>query len=194
MAHLNGNALHTQQTSETQIVARAIDGDADAFGILYQRYLDPIYNYIYYRVTNRLEAEDLTESVFYKAWCALDENPPKEIPFRLWLYRIAHNNVVDYYRAGKEEVGLEAIADVPDPLAGPEATLAGRERVAAVRSAVQQLKPEHQQVILCRFVVGLCHAETALVLERSEEATRALQYRALMALKDLLFVQEGPYV
>ena len=194
MAHLNGNTLHTQQASEAQIVARAIEGDADAFGILYQRYLDPIYNYIYYRVTNRLEAEDLTESVFYKAWRGLGENPPAVIPFRLWLYRIAHNNVVDYYRANKEEVGLEAIADIPDPQAEPEATLAGRERVAAVRAAIQQLKAEYQQVILCRFVVGLCHAETALVMERSEEATRALQYRALTALKDILYVQEGPYV
>lgn len=186
--------MRIQKVDEKHIVNKALNGDAAAFGELYQRYLDPIYNYVFYRVNHREEAEDLTEAVFFKAWQALSENPPREIPFRIWLYRIAHNAVVDHYRTRKDQVGLEAISELRDPIAGPESTIAGWERSVALKTAIQQLKEEHQQVIICRFIIGLCHADTAMVMKRSEEATRALQYRAIVALKNILIIQEGPYV
>jgi RNA polymerase sigma-70 factor (ECF subfamily) len=173
-------------SSEEQLVARALAGDETAFGELYERYLADIYQYIYYRVNCRREAEDLSEGVFLRAWKALDENPPREVTFRLWLYRIAHNAVVDHYRARKELVGLEVAADIPDPVAGPEEAVAGRENIAELRRAMQLLSEDQQEVLICRFITGLSHTETATVMARSEQAVRALQYRAIVGLRNLL--------
>lgn len=173
-------------TSEEQLVTRVLTGDETAFGDLYEHYLDDIYHYIYYRVSCPQEAEDLSEAVFLRAWKALDENPPDEVAFRLWLYRIAHNAVVDHYRARKELVGLEAAANIPDPIEGPEDAVAEQEKIAALRQAMQLLSEDHQQVLTCRFIAGLSHAETAAIMARSEEAVRALQYRAITGLRNLL--------
>jgi len=86
--------------SDAELIVRAVQGDADAFGDLYERYLDQIYRYVYYRVANSLEAEDLTETVFLKAWESLPgmRTNVKSMNFQAWLYRIAHNLVVDRYR------------------------------------------------------------------------------------------------
>jgi len=171
---------------EEQLVTHALTGDETAFGDLYEYYLDDIYHYIYYRVSCRQEAEDLTEVVFLRAWKALDENPPDEVAFRLWLYRIAHNAVIDHYRARKELVELEAAAEIPDPIAGPEEAATGRENIAELRRAIQFLSDDQQEVLVCRFITGLSHSETATVMARSEQAVRALQYRAIVGLRNLL--------
>jgi RNA polymerase sigma-70 factor (ECF subfamily) len=181
--------MNKQQTLDAQLLSLAVAGDADAFGDLYERYLDAIYHYVFYRVNGRQEAEDMTEAIFLRAWQALDTNPPHEAPFRLWLYRIAHNAVVDHYRTRKEQVGLEAAAHLADPKESPEASVARRERAEALKRAIMQMKEDHQEVLTCRFIVGLSHAETAVVMSRSEEAARALQYRAVNALRKRLIIQ-----
>jgi RNA polymerase sigma-70 factor (ECF subfamily) len=181
--------MNIQLASDAQLLTQALAGDADAFGDLYERYLDAIYHYMFYRVNGREVAEDLTEAVFLRAWQALDTNPPREAPFRFWLYRIAHNAVVDYYRTRKDQVELEAAAHLPDPMEGPEDLMARQERANALERAMLRLKENHQQVLTCRFIIGLGHAETAVVMSRSEEAVRALQYRAVNALRKLLIIQ-----
>jgi DNA-directed RNA polymerase specialized sigma24 family protein len=87
--------------SEAELVDLARRGDADAFGELYRLHLDAIYHYISKRVGERCEVEDLTQTVFLKAWQALEGYQPSAVPFRGWLYRIAHNKVVDHYRTQK---------------------------------------------------------------------------------------------
>lgn len=181
--------MNEQQASDAQLLTQALIGDAEAFGGLYERYLDAIYHYVFYRVNGRQEAEDLTASIFLRAWQALESNPPREAPFRLWLYRIAHNAVVDHYRTRKDQVELEAAVHLADPIEGPEALLARQERANVLKQAMRQLKEAHQQVLACRFIVGLSHAETAVVMSRNEEAVRALQYRAVNALRKLLIIQ-----
>ncbi len=185
--------MNEQQTVDDQLLVRALAGDTVAFGDLYERYLDAIYHYVFYRVNGRQEAEDLTEGVFLRAWQALDSNPPREVPFRLWLYQIAHNAVIDHYRTRREQVGLEAVAQMPDPVAGPETAVAQQEQSSALMEAMMQLKEDHQEVLISRFVVGLSHAETAVVMTRTEEAVRALQYRAIGALRKLLLIQGDNY-
>jgi RNA polymerase sigma-70 factor (ECF subfamily) len=186
--------MDEQQVQDAQLLTRALASDAAAFGDLYERYLDAIYHYVFYRVSGREEAEDLTEAIFLRAWQALDENPPREAPFRLWLYRIAHNVIVDYYRKRKDLLTLEAAALIPDPEEGPEASAVRQERADVLKQKMQQLKEDHQQVLACRFVVGLSHAETAVIMSRTEEAVRALQYRAIVALRNLLIIQEDIHV
>ncbi|MFQ5923219.1 MAG: sigma-70 family RNA polymerase sigma factor, partial [Anaerolineales bacterium] len=83
---------------ESVLVSRAVAGEAHAFGRLYESHMDAIYRYIYFRVGEPAQAEDMTEEVFVKAWEALPNYRPTEHPFTSWLYRIAHNLVVDHYR------------------------------------------------------------------------------------------------
>ena len=186
--------MNEQQVQDAQLLARALADDAAAFGDLYERYLDAIYHYVFYRVDGREEAEDLTEAIFLRAWQALDKNPPREAPFRLWLYRIAHNTIVDHYRNRKDQVGLEVVAHFLDPVEGPEAFVVRQERADALKRMMRQLKEDHQQVLTCRFIVGLSHAETAVIMARSEEAVRALQYRAIVVLRNLLVIQGDTHV
>lgn len=183
--------MNNYDISEAQLVTQALAGNTIAFGKLYELYLDEIYQYVFYRVKSHQEAEDLSEVVFLKAWQALDENPPREIPFRLWLYTISRNAVVDHYRTRKEQIGLEEVMHIPASMENPEATVSRWERAEELIDKLQQLKEDHQEVLTCRFIMGLSHAETAVVMSRSEEAVRALQYRAIVALRNLLTVEQA---
>jgi len=183
--------MNKKEVNEQELVAQALAGDTASFGLLYERYLDEIYQFVFYRVKSHQEAEDLTEAVFLKAWQALDENPPREVPFRLWLYRIARNTVIDHYRTRREQVSLDAALDVLETVDGPETLVVRRERVEELRDRLQTLNEDHQEVLTCRFVMGLSHAETAVVMSRSEQAVRALQYRAIVALRNLMTVEKA---
>src|ERR1043165_3026034 len=97
-------ASHTDGRStqeDAALIKQAVDGDSEAFGVLYVRYMDAIFRYIYYRVGQDIEAEDLTEEVFIRAWEALPSYQIGQFPFTSWLYRIAHNLVIDHPRKRK---------------------------------------------------------------------------------------------
>ena len=167
--------------TESELVALAVRRDAAAFGQLYQIHLDSIYRYIYYRVGNAAEAEDLTEQVFLKAWEHIAAYDQRGLPFAAWLYRVAHNLVVDYHRTRRPTTSLtEPLAEtLVDKAAGPEEQVERRLAAAEVAEALRTLNPEQQQIILLRFVQGLSHAEAASIMGKSEGALRVLQYRAL---------------
>ncbi|MDX1663327.1 MAG: sigma-70 family RNA polymerase sigma factor [Candidatus Promineifilaceae bacterium] len=172
---------------ERELVERAMSGDAEAFGRLYERYLDPLYRYIYFRVGNQLTAEDLTEEVFVRAWEALpDYQLPENGSISPWLYRIAHNLVVDEYRHRSRYDAVEPLLQVePGPPSVEEQAglLRSTERLA---EAVSRLEPLEQNVIILRFVEGLSHREVGAIVDRSEGACRVIQHRALAALRELL--------
>jgi RNA polymerase sigma-70 factor, ECF subfamily len=178
--------LPSSKPAEEDLIARAVQGEADAFGDLYERYLALVYRYVFYRVNDVAEAEDLTEQVFLKAWEALGHYQLRAVPFSAWLYRIAHNVVVDRHRTHKETLPLDGQLALREVASGPEDRLDWRETIESLTHALSQLSPIHQQVLTLRFISGLSHAETAWVLERSEEAVRVLQHRALGALRGLL--------
>lgn len=182
--------MNIQQTQDSELLARAQAGNKNAFGDLYEKYLDDIYQYIFYRVSNRQDAEDLTEVSFLKAWQALSTNPPQAVTFRLWMYRIAHNTVIDHYRTRDQLLSLDEAHEVRSGEARPESTVVQNEQNAWLKNAIGELKEEHQHILLCRFVIGLSHAETAVVMERSEGAVRILQLRAIEALRKILLLQE----
>lgn len=175
---------------EAALVQAAINGDADAFGALYLRYLDAIYRYVRFRVGNTGDAEDLTEQVFLKAWEALPNYRLRGVPFLSWLYRIAHNAVVDFHRRAASEAPL---AELASPAAdshsqGPGALdrLIEESEISLLADAIRRLPEDQQQVIVLRFIEGLSHAEVARVINRSQGACRVLQHRALAALHRLL--------
>ncbi len=168
-------------------MARAVRGDAEAFGDLYERYLDDIYRYIYCRVNDACETEDLTEAVFLRAWEALDRYDAGALHLRALLYRIAHNLVVDRHRARKDEAAIDGAAEPSAPAhEEPEARLLARERTAQLAAALERLDPAQRQVVSLRFVAGMSHAETARIVGKSDGAVRVLQHRALAALRAML--------
>ena len=173
----------SRELSEEQLIQRAQHGDANAFGDLYEQQLAAIYRYVFYRVGNVAEAEDLTETVFLKAWEALGHYRRREVPFSAWLYRIAHNVIVDRYRSKRDLVPFDEQTDLHDSADGPEEWMAEVETAEVLSRAIAQLSPDYQQVLALRFINGLSHAETSRVLGRSEEAVRVLQHRALHALR-----------
>ncbi len=180
-----------EQNDEPRLVARAVKRDAAAFGILYETHLDRIFRYIYYRVGSNGEAEDLTEQVFLKAWEAIDRYESRGVPFVAWLYRLAHNLVIDQYRARRVTVPLEDVGEAEEP--GLDVVDAVEDKLDAeeIRLALRKLSAEHQQLIVLRFVEGLSHAEVAQITGKSEGATRVVQYRALQALARALQSEGG---
>lgn len=163
------------------LVRRAVEGDSGAFGALYDRYLDRVYRYVYYRVGSVEEAEDLAEEVFLKAWEAIGRYREQGVPFLAWLMRLTHNHVVDYFRTRRPSAPLvETLpAGSPDPQHVAEQRLA----TEAVLRAMQGLTPEQQQVLILRFIEDLDHGEIAAMLGKNEGAVRALQFRGLTALR-----------
>jgi RNA polymerase sigma-70 factor, ECF subfamily len=175
--------------NEARWVELAAAGDFDSFAALYSCHLDTIYRYIYYRTADVHDAEDLTEQVFLQAWESMAKYRPVGSCFCNWLYRIAHNLVVDHHRRQKRrsEENLEDELELAD--ADGETALEAvitAEECAALAAAVAQLPDDQQQVLLLRFIEGLGHTEIAQIINKSEGACRVVQYRALVALKKIL--------
>ena len=177
------------EPSESLLVARARQGDKEAFGDLYELYLTEVYRYVFYRVNNRLDAEDLTEQVFLKAWKNLSEFRGKT-SFRSWIYRIAYGTVIDHYRTRKPVVVLDEnnSPEVEDPL--PEEQIINQEKADLMASVIRQLAPLQQHVLILRFINGFSTEETAEIVDRSAGAVRVIQHRALKTMQALL-VKEG---
>ncbi len=181
--------------AERGLAARASTGDRQAFGELYHQYVDKIYRYVYFKVGQQGDAEDITSQTFLRAWDAIGDYEWRDHPFGAWLFRIAHNLVVDYHRARRETVPLD---DASPQLEGrasrdslrPEGALAGIIAGDRVRKAIAQLTDEQQQVLVLRFYEGLSTGETALLMGKRSGAIRGLQFRALSALRELLDRQE----
>lgn len=174
--------------TDEELIQRACGGDRQAFGLLYERYLDDIYQYMFYRVGNTQDSEDLTEKVFLKIW----ESTPRlcsEEPirnFRAWIYRISHNLVVDHYRSRKETSPLSSNeSQYPAGRSTEEDVESLRERDLLVK-AIGQLNPQDQEIIVARFINQLSHAETAEIIRKSEGHVRVLQYRALKKLRSIM--------
>ncbi len=172
---------------EDDIVKSAIEGEASAFGLLYKHYQPKIYRFVYLKVGRREEAEDLTHHVFLKAWQNIENFKPRGFPFGSWLYRMARNQVIDSYRTKKTEASIDDIDS--DSLKSDEEAESSFDlslEVQTVRRAILQLKPEHQDVIVMRFIEDLSIKEVADALNRSEGAVKLLQHRAMEKLRAIL--------
>lgn len=168
-----------------QIILAAQKGDTEAVGALYSASFDKIFRFIYYRVGHVETAEDLTEEVFVKAFKGLHK-VTKTASFQSWLYQIARNTVIDYYRAKKETVDLEEVENTLEYDSRVIDTLSLESDQKLVVQLLDQLLTEQRIVIKLKFFEGLSNREIAELLHKSEGAIRVIQYRALTKLKDLL--------
>lgn len=183
-ARVTGKPGNPDNTTALKLVDKAAGGDCKAFGKIYDIYLERIYRYVYYKVNDKMIAEDLTEEIFVKAWGTINKYEQKGQPFSAWLYRIAHNHTVDFYRTTKREARLQeqATADIVDPVREIEEKSKQRELLKAISG----LTDKQQQVITLKFIENLDNHEIALITGMNEGAIRATQMRALVALRKKL--------
>lgn len=171
---------------DSALVARA-QQDQDAFGLLYDRYLDRIYRYCYRRLGTREAAEDATSAVFTKALTALGTYQERPGGFRAWIFTIAHNVVTDVYRdrGRRPSEPLAEDFDVVDPDPSPEEAAVASDERRRLRSLLVHLTPDQQQVIELRLA-GLSGSEIGEVLGRSRGAVNLAQHRAVKRLQRIV--------
>ncbi len=173
------------QYDDEQTIKKAKNGDAEAFGVLYEQYAEMIFRYVYSHLDNQMDAEDLTEEIFFRAWKALPKYDDRGLPFSAFLFRSARNSLIDYYRQHKTVQSLEDL-DLESGEPAPEEIVNGRLENHKLKQVLQELREDYRSVLIFRFLSGLSPEETAHAMERSVGAVRVLQHRALSALKDLI--------
>src|SRR4026207_1532565 len=169
-------------TNERQLVLQAQDGNSEAFGQLYDAYMERIYRFVYFRVEDQQTAEDITSQVFLKAWSNLDRFSFNRTPYLAWLYTIAHNAVIDHYRTRKVTTALDDVQlSQPDAAEAVENQIDLTVEMKTIKTAMQSLTDDQQQVLHLRFIEGMSNTEIAQQLGKREGAIRALQMRGLQA-------------
>jgi RNA polymerase sigma-70 factor, ECF subfamily len=172
---------------EEEVLLHASQGDQEAFGLLYERYVDRIFNYIYYRTGNVNDAEDLTARVFQRAMHHIGNYIDRGVPFSAWLYRIAHNLVANWHRdrSRRQEIPL---SDVSLVARGdhPEASLVRTQEQEALLRLIRKLPSERQQLLILKFVEHFSNAEIGQIMNRSEGAVKSLYHRTLLSLRDYI--------
>lgn len=183
---LNSSSL-SRVDGEENLIQAAVRGESSAFGTLYDLYQPRIYRFVLIKVGHREEAEDLTHQVFLSAWQNMKSYRSKGFPFSSWLYRIARNKVVDFYRTKRESSSIDQI----DPEFFIEPAVQhlnidlGIER-DRVMMAIQKLESNYQDVVVLRFVEDMSVEEVAKTLKRSSGSVKVTQHRAIKKLKEIL--------
>jgi RNA polymerase sigma-70 factor (ECF subfamily) len=177
---------------EGQIVEQA-KTDPEAFGKLYELYVEKIYNYVYYRIGNHQDAEDLTAKVFHRALNHISNYNDKGVPFAAWLYRIAHNLVANWHRDHKRRkvVALEQVSLSGDKEENPQKAAERSNERDLLLAAIHELPPERQQLLTLKFVERMSNADIGRLMGRSEGAIKSLYHRTLVSLKNLLAEHEN---
>ncbi|MFQ6057472.1 MAG: sigma-70 family RNA polymerase sigma factor [Anaerolineae bacterium] len=170
--------------SEDSLVERAKE-DPVAFGLLYERYVEKIYNYIFHRTGNRHDAEDLTARTFYRALTNIRSYTNRGVPFSAWLYRIAHNLVANWHRdqSRRQVISLDELIVAGRRRSVPDQVAEQREEEHALQEAIRRLHPDRQLLLILKFSEGMSNAEIGQIMGRSEGAIKSLYHRTLMALR-----------
>ena len=176
---------------EAGLVRRARRRDPEAFAQLYEAYFDKIYRYIIFKIGDEMEAEDMTQQVFLKALQSISSFKWTGKPFSAWLFRIAHNQVVDYFRKKTKRVSVP-IDEAPVIADDSDVQLITEQRldIEQLVTASERLTEAQREVISLRFSGGLSVAEAAEVMGKSQGAIKALQHSAIAALRRILLVAE----
>ncbi len=175
-----------QEIQEEVVLSRAVEGDREAFGMLYERYVGRIYNYVYYRTGNQHDAEDLTARVFFRALRRIRNYQDRGLPVSAWLYRIAHNLVANWHRdrSRRPEVPLDEVITFSHTTEHPEVALLRTEEQENLLRIIHKLPPDRQQLLFLKFVEHLPNAEIGRIMGRTEGAVKSLYHRTLLALRD----------
>ncbi len=180
-------------TEIAAIVQEAQNGEAGAFGQLYDIYSDRVFRYVAYRVNSNADAEDITEDVFVRMLEAIRSFKWRDVPFSAWLMRIAHNRVIDHYRRGRLRTAtpLDDVPSLPSRDRDPQERVDLFSDLQGLRVAMASLTDLQRQVISFRFGSELSITETAHAMNRREGAVKALQHSAIRALRRLMLPRDS---
>ena len=171
--------------------------DPEAFGALYERYVERIYNYVFFRVGNSTDAEDLTSKVFFRALKSIGGYKHMGLPFSAWIYRIAHNLIANYHRdrTRGREISIENLS-LPDTgkLAAPEQKMAQLQDHEFLLRVINDLSPQKRELILLKFVQNLSNQEISYIFGKTEGAIKSLYHRTLLELRDRVKELENPRI
>jgi RNA polymerase sigma-70 factor (ECF subfamily) len=165
-----------------ELVDRSVQGDAEAFGHIYDQFCDALYRYFVHHLGNAADAEDLVSRTFLRAWRAIGSFRWRGKPFEAWLFTLARNQLQDFYRERKRAHDPldESRAD-SNP--GPESQAIAVAEATATRSALAKLTEEQRDVLVLRFYLDLDTKQIATIMGKREGTVRGLQMRALQALR-----------
>lgn len=182
-----------KDVKDVELLELAKNGEVEAFGELYVRYVAVVFRYIYSHSDNRQDAEDLTEEVFLRVWRTISNYREQGVPFAAYLYHIARNIMVDHHRRNRnvsQDILIgdgTFVSENPDP---GKVALDNLEH-AELRQILLQLREDYRDVLILRFLSGLSPEETAAAMDRSVGAVRVLQHRALGAMRVMLESKRG---
>jgi len=187
-----GAVTPVEQADDAALAVRASKGESAAFGLLYDKHVAAIYRYVYYRVRDDAEAEDLTSDVFMRALKAMPRSEPRQA-FLAWLYRIARNAVIDRARRGNRQVSYEDALEhpTPDQIVVPDEQVLAHSDNETLRGALAKLTPLQQEVIVLRFLEGYSTEEIAKIVGKREGTVRGIQFRAIGTLRQLIPSREA---
>jgi RNA polymerase sigma-70 factor (ECF subfamily) len=177
------NETSRTPSADAELITQAQKGDVDAFGQLYERYIDRIFRYIRARVGQDRIAEDISEMVFLRSFESLDAYKERGHPFSAYLYQVARNLLVDHYREVDNTLPLQGIESKEASTLDTEQSAIQQEKMAALVDALANLPDEYQEVIRLRVLMQMPTSETSEWMNRSEGAVRVLLHRAMKALK-----------
>jgi RNA polymerase sigma-70 factor, ECF subfamily len=179
-------AKNLKRLADIELVDLAKGGEKDAFGELYERYLEKIYNYVYYRTGNHHDAEDLTARVFFRAMSHIETYTERGVPFQAWLYRIAHNLVANWHRdSGRRKIiPLDEFIASSLRAEAPDGYTEDKQEREALLQAVRRLPEDRQQLLLLKFIDELSNAEIGQIMDRTEGAIKSLYHRTLLSLRE----------
>ena len=173
---------------EERLVRRAKEGDQQAFAQLYEENFDKIYRYVALKIGDRIEAEDMTQQVFLNALRSITSFKWQGVPFTAWLYRIAHNQVVDHLRKRKKQVAAPLEESLLESDSDPQRMAEQSLDLEQLLSATRRLTEAQREVISLRFTSGLPIGEVARIMGKSQGAVKALQHSAIVTLRKTIRV------
>ena len=177
--------------SSLELIALAQRGDEEAIGALYDAQCQAVFRYFKARLSDQQTAEDLTGEVFRRMLTALPQYRVIDLPFRAWLFRIAHNLLVDHYRreSSHKMVSLKEAENANEDEIDPSSVIERKLTMEHAHRALLDLEPSQRDVLALRFLSGLSLKETALAMGKTEDGIKALQRRGLAALRLSLSMQ-----
>ena len=179
----------SDERSYQELVAEAQGGDSEAFALIYDQYLTPVYRYIYFRVRHKETAEDLTQTVFLKAWEKMRDFEERGVVILSWLYTIARNQVIDHWKKKRDVTASdpdELFAALHDERLDTKKEIDRADIARVLAQEIAELSELQQQVVVLRYLEELSYSEIAQLTEKSEESLRALNHRALTILRERL--------
>jgi RNA polymerase sigma-70 factor (ECF subfamily) len=153
------------------------------FTILYDQYVDKIYRFIYYKTHHKETAEDLTSAAFVKALNSFSSFDQNKGGFSAWIYKIARNTVIDFYRSKKTLINIDDVWDLSDNQ-DIEREVDASLKLAEVKKYLKNLSSEQRDVVILRVWEGLSYKEIAAVLGKSENGCKMMFFRTIKKLKE----------